>query len=61
MFDDEAPKKKTAHEIGASLDALSVDELEERVGLLEQEIVRLKEAIAARRVTKSAADSVFKF
>jgi uncharacterized small protein (DUF1192 family) len=39
---------------------MSVEELEERIGLLEGEIGRLKEAIAARRKTKEAADSVFK-
>lgn len=62
MFDDEdAPKKKKAHEVGMNIDTMSVDELEERIGLLEGEIVRLREAIAARRKTKDAANSVFKF
>ena len=42
------------------IDTMSVDELEERIGLLEGEIDRLREAIAARRKTKSEADSLFK-
>jgi uncharacterized small protein (DUF1192 family) len=61
MFDDEVPRKKKSHEVGMVIDAMSVDELEERIGLLEAEIVRLREAIAARRKTKDAANSVFKF
>lgn len=62
MFDDEnAPRKKKTHEVGMVIDAMSVDELEERIGLLEAEIVRLREAIVARRKTKDAANSVFKF
>jgi uncharacterized small protein (DUF1192 family) len=62
MFDDEnAPRKKKSHEVGMVIDTMSVDELEERIGLLEAEIVRLREAIVARRKTKDAANSVFKF
>ena len=62
MFDDEgAPRKKKNHEVGMVIDTMSVDELEERIGLLEVEIARLREAISARRKTKDAADSVFKF
>jgi len=62
MIDDEdGPKKVRTHEVGMLIDTMSVDELEERIGLLEGEIGRLKEAIAARRKTKDAADSVFKF
>ena len=62
MFDDEStPRKKKNHEVGMVIDTMSVDELEERIGLLEVEIARLREAISARRKTKDAADSVFKF
>jgi uncharacterized small protein (DUF1192 family) len=62
MFDDDQPKKKMApHEVGMPLDAMSVEELNERIALLEAEIVRLKEAIAARQKTRSAAESIFKF
>jgi uncharacterized small protein (DUF1192 family) len=61
MFDDEAPKKPKAHEVGMLLDALSVDELTNRIGLLEAEIARLREAIAHKEKSRSAAASVFKF
>jgi uncharacterized small protein (DUF1192 family) len=40
---------------------MSVDELQDRIGLLEGEIARLKAAIAARQKHKSDAASVFKF
>jgi uncharacterized small protein (DUF1192 family) len=62
MFEDDKPKKKLApHEVGMPIDTMSVDELGERIALLEAEIARLKEAIAARQKTKSAAESIFKF
>lgn len=61
MFeDDNEPRKVRTHEVGMPIDTMSVDELEERIGLLEGEIVRLREAIAARRKTKNEADSLFK-
>jgi len=62
MFDDEnAPRKTKSHEVGMVLDAMSIDELEERIVLLKSEIERLNEAIAQRKKTKDAASSVFKF
>jgi uncharacterized small protein (DUF1192 family) len=62
MFDDEdQPKRKRSHEVGMPIETMSVDELEERIGLLESEIARLREAIEARKKTKDAANSVFKF
>ncbi len=61
-MDEEQPRKKLApHEVGMPLDTMSVDELKERIGLLEAEIARLREAIAAREQTRSAAESIFKF
>ena len=61
MLDDEdAPKKKRTHEVGMPIDTMSVDELEERIGLLEGEIERLRQAIAARKMTKDQANSLFK-
>jgi len=61
MDDDDKPAKPADHEVGMNIDALSVDELNERIGLLEAEIVRLRAAIAARGITRSAAESLFKF
>ena len=59
MFDDEVRKPK-AHEVGMNIDAMSVDELADRIAMLEAEIVRLKGAIAARQKHKSEAASIFK-
>lgn len=59
MFDDEVKKPKI-HEVGMPIDTMSVGELEERIALLEGEIARLRQAIAARQQSKAAADSLFK-
>ena len=61
MFHDDLPKKPKAHELGMLLDAMSVDELNDRIGLLEAEIARLKAAIEHKQKSKSAASSAFKF
>lgn len=61
MFDDEEVKKPKGHEIGMALDAMSVDELTDRIALLENEIARLRAAIDSKQKSKSAADSIFKF
>ncbi len=60
MFDEEIKKPK-GHEVGMPIDTMSVEELTERIGLLEAEITRLKAAIASRDTTRKAADAVFKF
>lgn len=60
-MDDEAIKKPKGHEVGMMIDAMSVEELGDRIELLEGEIARLKLAIEARGATRKAADSVFKF
>ena len=54
------PKKKLAHEIGEPLDTISVEELGERIGLLEAEIARLSAAAAAKEASRRAAASFFK-
>lgn len=61
MFDDEPVKKPKTHEVGMPIDTLSVDELTERIALLQGEIGRLEAAIEARKKTKDAANSLFKF
>jgi uncharacterized small protein (DUF1192 family) len=58
--DDDRPKKKIVHEIGQDLTLLSVGELTERIGLLEEEIARLKTDIARKGASKAAADMFFK-
>lgn len=53
-------KKKPEIVLGEELSAMSEHELTARIGALEAEIVRCREAIAARRATKAAADIFFK-
>ena len=60
MFDDEEAKKPKGHEVGMPIDAMGVEELQERIAMLTAEIARLEAAIAARLRTKAAADSLFK-
>ncbi len=59
---DELLPRKKAPEIvlGQDLSTMSEHELEARIAALEAEILRSREAIAARRATRSAADSFFK-
>lgn len=59
LFDDTPPKKKTTHEIGQDLSALSVHEIDERIALLQAEIDRLAAAKAGKLASKSAADAFF--
>ncbi|AHY56835.1 hypothetical protein BJS_08100 [Bradyrhizobium japonicum SEMIA 5079] len=58
--DDDKPRKKVSHEIGQDLSLLSVEELTERVALLNTEIARLEEAATKKRASRDAADSFFK-
>jgi uncharacterized small protein (DUF1192 family) len=60
MFDDDQVKKPKGHEIGMVLDAMSVEELTDRIAMLEDEIGRLRTAIESKRKSKSAADAFFK-
>lgn len=53
-------KKLTDIVLGQDLSAYSEHELNERIAALESEVARSREAIAARRHTKSAADAFFK-
>lgn len=59
-MDDDTPRKAPVHELGMVLDALSVDELEDRIGLLREEIARLEQAIAKKNASRDAADAVFR-
>jgi uncharacterized small protein (DUF1192 family) len=61
IMDEETPvKKKTIHEIGQDLSLLSVDELSERIGILEQEITRIETARKTKQASRAAADQFFK-
>jgi uncharacterized small protein (DUF1192 family) len=59
--DELLPRKKLADIVlGGDLSALSEHELDARIVALEGEILRCRDAVAARRSTKAAADSVFR-
>ena len=53
-------RKKISHEIGQDLSLLSVEELAERIALLNAEIERLQAAMTKKRASKDAANSFFK-
>jgi uncharacterized small protein (DUF1192 family) len=58
--EDDRPKKKIVHEIGQDLTLLSVKELQERIGILKEEIARLEANIASKQASRSVADQFFK-
>lgn len=60
LFDDEPTGPKRRHEIGQDLSLLSVADLDERIALLREEIVRLEADKVAKGATKLAAEALFK-
>ena len=60
LFDDVPKEKPQPHRLGEDLARLSIDELQERVGLLEAEIERLRMAIAGKTASHHAASAFFK-
>ncbi len=60
LFDEDQPKKKVSHEIGADLSAISVDELKARIALLKEEIGRIEAELAAKSSSRSSAENLFR-
>lgn len=60
MDADDPRPNRNIHEVGTRLDALSVDELAERIGQLQAEITRLQAEIEKKSSSRSTADSFFK-
>ena len=58
--DEDRPVRKPEVPIGDDLALLSVAELEWRIGVLRQEIMRLEFGDHRQAASRSAADSVFK-
>jgi uncharacterized small protein (DUF1192 family) len=58
--EESAPKRKPEIVIGEDLALLSVAELEQRIQILEAEIVRSKTSISGKQASKSAADAFFR-
>jgi uncharacterized small protein (DUF1192 family) len=59
--DEQVRPRAHAHELGQDLSALSIEELDERVSLLEAEIARLREARTKKEASRDAASAFFKF
>ena len=59
-LEDLEPKKAKAHQLGADLSKLSVGDLNALAETLRAEIVRVEQAMAAKRSSLNAAESVFK-
>jgi uncharacterized small protein (DUF1192 family) len=60
LFEDDRPKKKTSHEIGADLSMLDIDELKLRVGILKAEIERLEAEITSKSSSRNVAEGLFR-
>ena len=58
--DDDKPRRKISHEIGQDLSLLSVEELTERIAMLNSEVERLQQAVTKKRASKDAANAFFK-
>jgi uncharacterized small protein (DUF1192 family) len=60
-FDEDGrPIKQAAHAVGQDLSLLSEADLDERIGLLHDEIQRIEAEKKKRNATRMAADSFFK-
>lgn len=58
--DDDRPRPKITHQLGQDLSLLSLDDLNERIAMLETEIERLKVEAVKKRASRDAAASFFK-
>jgi uncharacterized small protein (DUF1192 family) len=58
--EEDRPRPKTAHEIGQDLTLLSLEEIDRRIALLKEEILRLEASRAGKQASRAAADSFFK-
>jgi uncharacterized small protein (DUF1192 family) len=58
--EEDRTRKAVLHEIGQDLSMLSVEELTARIALLRGEIDRLEAAVAKKRASRDAANSIFK-
>ena len=52
------PRKKVA--IPPDLDRMSIEELKDYIAAMEEEILRVREAIVAKRKQRGGAESLFK-
>ncbi len=57
--DDDGPKSPANMLSQTDIEAMSIDELEERIVLLEAEIARLRLDIENKKASKASAENVF--
>jgi len=60
ILDEEAAKPHRTHEIGQDLSLLSAGDLQERIGMLKQEIARLEAELTAKGASRAAAEAFFR-
>ena len=60
MEAEDRPKPKHEHLIGENLEAISVDELRARIGVLQAEMQRLEAEVTRKQASRNAADAFFK-
>ena len=60
LFDEVPPERPRPHTIGEDLSTLSLAEIDLRIGLLEAEIRRLRDAHAAKSASRDAAAAFFR-
>lgn len=60
LSDEEVSRQAATHQVGDRLDDLSVSELENRILILRDEIVRLEAAKSQKQSAAAAALSFFK-
>jgi len=59
-FADEPREVLSGHQLGQDLSMLSIDEIDERIAMLQREIARLQEARGAKENSRAAASAFFK-
>jgi len=60
FIDDDKPKRPASHDVGSDLSALSIEDLEQRITLLQDEIARLETEKRKKAADRLAADSLFR-
>lgn len=60
LSDDDRPRPAAVPRPGDDLSLLSIAEIEERIDIFRDEIRRLEQALAAKRDSLAAAQSVFR-
>jgi uncharacterized small protein (DUF1192 family) len=60
IAEEQTRVRPVGHDVGQDLSMLSIDEIDERIALLEREIARLKEARSKKEESRAAASAFFK-